>query len=143
MVRFFAGVGQGRMADALWARMPSLAEGAIEFRREGYPAIVASAELMRRVLVGQLRRAREAERDATLAYLTREVPDYAPTPLASLALGYCDAIDNRATLGEIDAEMARLMVSDVVFAAQGKVPEQASRIRLERALGEALGLNGP
>lgn len=136
--RFFAGVGQGQIADALWARSSGLAEDAITLRRAGHPAIMAAAELMRRVLVAQLRRTTEVERDAILAYLTRSVPDYAPSPLASLALGYCNAMDNRPTLGEIDAGMAKLMVSDVMFAVQGIAPEKASRIRIERALEELL-----
>jgi hypothetical protein len=91
---------------------------------------------MRRVLVAQLRRAREVERTAIYAYLTRSVPDYAPSPLASLSLGYCESVENRAILGELDTETAKIMGSEVMFAAQGISPEKASRLRLEWTLEE-------
>ena len=137
-------VGQGQYAEVIWHANPSLKECATAFRDEGEPAIVAAAELWRRVFTDQLLRAHDADRRAIYDYLTAERAE-APSRLAELCLGYCQALLGRGKVGDLDSGMVDLYVNDVLQAALGRDSAARGEHRLHPAfdlLFDGLGKSG-
>ncbi len=111
-------IGEDKFADEVWRGDPSLKESASALREAGEPAIMAAAELWRRLFLDQLKRAREADRQAIYAYLAGERED-SPDKFAEICLGYCQQLRQRGKQGDIDAHVADIYIDEILQAAQG------------------------
>lgn len=132
-MRALLGVGHSHYADAIWRSHPSLKETAAAFLGAGEPAIVAAAELWRRVLTDQLLRARNDDRLAVYDFVTGKRQDV-PSNLAELCLSYCLELRKRGKLNDIDSGMADTYVDEVLQVALGRNSEARSASRIDRAI---------